>query len=349
MTSSMFPFGVLFEADEFNSKLTKPIIENRQVTKKKYQVKLVWRNIIGLIFIHACALYGLYLAFTSAKMATNLFAIFLFEITAIGITAGVHRLWSHRSYKAKWPLKLILVFLNNMAFQGHIILWARDHRTHHKYSDTDADPHNANRGFFFAHIGWLCVRKHPDVIEKGKGIDMSDLYADPILRFQKMCYYEVLMPLCCYVLPTVVAVYGWNEGWPNAFFIAGFLRHVCMLHNTFLVNSAAHLYGYKPYDKNILPVQNFTVAIMAVGEGWHNYHHTFPWDYKASELKNYRANFTNAFIDFFAWIGWAYDLKTVSPDIIKNRVQRTGDGSHELWGWGDKDIRKEDEDATITT
>lgn len=63
--------------------------------------------------------------------------------------------------------------------------WARDHRMHHKYSETDADPHNATRGFFFSHIGWLLVRKHPDLKNKGKGLDMSDLYEDKIALFQK--------------------------------------------------------------------------------------------------------------------------------------------------------------------
>lgn len=86
---------------------------------------------------------------------------------------------------------------------------------------------------------------------------------------------------------------------------------------------------------------------MALGEGWHNYHHVFPWDYKTAELGNYAFNFTTAFIDFFARIGWAYDLKTVSTDMIKKRVARTGDGSHEIWGWGDKDQTNEDKEATI--
>jgi len=63
--------------------------------------------------------------------------------------------------------------------------WARDHRLHHKYSETNADPHNANRGFFFSHVGWLLCRKHPDIMEKGRGIDMTDLLADPIVSFQK--------------------------------------------------------------------------------------------------------------------------------------------------------------------
>lgn len=103
----------------------------------------------------------------------------------LGITAGAHRLWAHKTYKAKWPLRLILAAWNTMAFQNDIYEWSRDHRVHHKYSETDADPHNALRGFFFSHIGWLLCKKHPDVISKGKQIDCSDLLADPIVRFQR--------------------------------------------------------------------------------------------------------------------------------------------------------------------
>ena len=89
------------------------------------------------------------------------------------------------------------------------------------------------------------------------------------------------------------------------------------------------------------------VSIMALGEGWHNYHHVFPWDYKTAELGNYKYNFTTAVIDFFARIGWAYDLKRVSTEIIQKRVERTGDGSHEVWGWGDKDQPQEERDGAI--
>jgi stearoyl-CoA desaturase (delta-9 desaturase) len=94
----------------------------------------------------------------------------------------------------------------------------------------------------------------------------------------------------------------------------------------------------------INPAENLSVAVFALGEGWHNYHHVFPWDYKTAELGNYHANFTTAFIDFFSRIGWAYDLKTVSISMVKKRVERTGDGSHEIWGWGDKDLSQEDMD-----
>lgn len=77
------------------------------------------------------------------------------------------------------------MIFNTIAFQDAAYHWARDHRVHHKYSETDADPHNATRGFFFSHIGWLLCKKHPEVKAKGKGVDLSDLKADPIIMFQK--------------------------------------------------------------------------------------------------------------------------------------------------------------------
>ncbi|CAD1468276.1 unnamed protein product, partial [Heterotrigona itama] len=111
--------------------------------------------------------------------------ISLYICTSLGITAGAHRLWAHRSYKAKWPLQILLVVFNTIAHQNATIDWARDHRLHHKYSETDADPHNAKNGFFFAHVGWLLCKKHPDIAKKGKEIDLSDLRNNPILMFQK--------------------------------------------------------------------------------------------------------------------------------------------------------------------
>lgn len=109
----------------------------------------------------------------------------LLVLAEIGITAGAHRLWAHKTYKAKLPLQILLMLMNSIAFQNTAIDWARDHRLHHKYSDTDADPHNANRGFFYSHVGWLLVKKHPEVKKRGKDIDCSDIYGNPVLQFQK--------------------------------------------------------------------------------------------------------------------------------------------------------------------
>lgn len=95
------------------------------------------------------------------------------------------------------------------------------------------------------------------------------------------------------------------------------------------------------------------MGVLAFGEGWHNYHHVFPWDYKAAELGNYSVNFTTGFIDFFAKIGWAYNLRSVEPELIKKRAERTGDGTlkdsndpkhhmNSVWGWGDRDMTVEE-------
>ncbi|KAJ8675188.1 hypothetical protein QAD02_010974 [Eretmocerus hayati] len=336
--------GVLFEGE----KLEQANVDRTVTQAEKYEMKIVWRNVILFFLLHLGALYGLWLVFASAKFSTTVFAFFLYQASALGITAGVHRLWSHKSYKATWQLRVLLAVMNTIAFQDAVVDWARDHRMHHKYSETNADPHNAKRGFFFAHVGWLLCRKHPDIKEKGKGIDLSDLYSDPILRFQKK-YYLILMPLLCFILPTVIPVYFWDETWKNAFFVPTILRYTVTLNITWLVNSAAHLIGSKPYDRFINPAQNAGVALLALGEGWHNYHHVFPWDYKTAELGDYWQNFTTAFIDFFAKIGWAYDLKTVSTDVVKKRVERTGDGSHDVWGWGDENQTKEEKEGTIIT
>ncbi|RWS05522.1 stearoyl-CoA desaturase 5-like protein [Dinothrombium tinctorium] len=296
-----------------------------------YQLKIVWRNVALFAYLHLAALYGLYLFFTSAKWKTDLFAILLYVMSGFGITAGAHRLWAHRSYKAKWPLRLLLCIFNCIAFQNDIYEWSRDHRVHHKYSETDADPHNATRGFFFSHMGWLLCKKHPEVKAKGKNVDCSDIWADPIVRFQRR-YYIPLMVLFCFLIPTFIPHWLWGETKWNAFFVCAILRYCYTLHMTWLVNSAAHMWGRRPYDKHINPSENIGVSFGAIGEGFHNYHHTFPWDYSTSEL-GWKLNLTTMLIDGFAKIGWAYDLKTVSPEVIHQRKQRTGD-IHERGPYG---------------
>ncbi|GFU07602.1 stearoyl-CoA desaturase 5 [Trichonephila clavipes] len=212
--------------------------------------------------------------------------------------------------------------------QNDLHEWARDHRVHHKFAETNADPHNVNRGFFFAHMGWLMAKKQKDVIEKGKTVDVSDVWADPVVRFQHR-FYVPLCALCCFIIPAAIPYYCWNENFLVCFFGAGFFRYVVCLHFTWFVNSAAHMWGNKPYDKNISAVETKWVSALAIGEGFHNYHHTFPWDYSTSEL-GYKYNFTTFFIDCMAYIGQAYDLKTASKESVEQRKLRTGDGSYSM-------------------
>ncbi|KAJ8680144.1 hypothetical protein QAD02_015931 [Eretmocerus hayati] len=331
--------GVLFENEDLDGAHMTPNSVNHGIKQEICKREMNWIIVFAVCYTHTAGLYGLYLAVTSAQFITTLFAIIMYWVGQIGITAGTHRLFSHRSYKATWQLRLLLMLMDSSASQGKIFQWVRDHRVHHKYSETNADPHNAKRGFFYSHVGWVLLRRHPETTEKGKGIDLSDLTEDPIVCFQKK-YYWIIMPLMCIVLPTVIPVYFWQETWMNAYHVASALRFILILNSTWLINSAAHLYGNKPYDRFMNPSENKFVSIMATGEGWHNYHHTFPWDYKAAELGDHKYNFATAFIDFFAKIGWAYDLKTVSKDMIQKRVKRTGDGSHQIWGVNDKQLRE---------
>ncbi|XP_055447720.1 stearoyl-CoA desaturase 4-like [Psammomys obesus] len=289
------------------------------------KLEYVWRNIILMAVLHVGALYGITLL-PSCKVYTWLLGLFYDIVAGLGITAGAHRLWSHRSYKARLPLRLFLIIANTMAFQNDVYEWARDHRAHHKFTETHADPHDSRRGFFFSHVGWLLVRKHPAVKEKGGKLDMSDLKAEKLVMFQRR-YYKVAVTLIGLILPTLIPWYFWAETWQHSLCVTTFLRYALFLNATWLVNSAAHLYGCRPYDRTIAARENPLVSMAAFGEGFHNYHHTFPYDYSVSEYR-WHINFTTFFIDCMAALGLAYDRKKVSKAAVLARIKRTGDGSH---------------------
>lgn len=231
----------------------------------------------------------------------------LWQLSGLGITAGSHRLWAHRSYKAKLPLRIFLMILTSFANEGSILWWAKDHRVHHKCSDTDADPHNINNGFLFAHCGWLFASKSKALFAESAKLDYSDLEDDPVVMFQHRMPY-VWYLFWSYGLPTLYGYHRIGHAW-DAFLIYGALRWVCSMNATWCVNSVAHTFGDRPY-KDIPPSQNFLTSVLAVGEGWHNYHHAYPFDYKAAEFPWFvEINPTTLFIDCMALLGQAYDRK----------------------------------------
>ncbi|XP_011498947.1 PREDICTED: acyl-CoA desaturase [Ceratosolen solmsi marchali] len=144
---------------------------------------IIWKNVIFIFLFHAIAAYGFLTLPYIQRWKTFLWATFIGVIAAFGITGGIHRFWTHKAYKANMPLRVILMICYVAAGQNSIYNWVRDHRVHHKFSETDADPHNSKRGFFFSHVGWLMLRKHPEVLRKGKQIDMSDIRMDPVAAF----------------------------------------------------------------------------------------------------------------------------------------------------------------------
>lgn len=283
--------------------------------------EMVWRNAVIFTILHSLYAYGFYLSLLHTSWTCWLFVYLYAVLGGLGITAGAHRLWSHRSYKAKLPLRVFLMLCNCIAGQNDLIEWCRDHRLHHKSSETDADPHNSNRGWFFAHIGWLLQRKHPKVIEMGNKLDLSDLYEDPVIMFQKKYYYPLALTLGL-ALPVGVINLYFKEALFDAFCIA-IWRYVAALHCTWFVNSAAHIWGSQEYDQHIEPRESTLVSLGALGEGFHNYHHTFPFDYSTSEHGGY-FNFTTIFIDTMSLLGLAHSLRSVDSKMILKRRERTG-------------------------
>ena len=283
---------------------------------------LVWRNIILIFMLHPLALIGLLMA-PHAKWQSIASYVVVTICSGLGVTAGAHRLWTHKTYKARLPLRILLMCFDCIAMQNDILVWSRDHRVHHKYSETDADPHNVKRGFFFAHVGWLLMRKHPDVLIKGRTVDLSDLEQDSVVMFQHRYYF----PLCYFFalfLPTFIPWYFWGENPWVAFFFCFAFRYVETLHSTWLVNSAAHMWGSRRYDKRSNPSDNRFVSLCSIGEGFHNYHHAFPYDYGTSEW-GASLNITTSFIDMCAALGQAYDRKQVSHEAIERMRRRIGD------------------------
>jgi len=186
---------------------------------------VIWMNVYVITVWHIGAAYGLY-KIINGQVGFNEYLfqhIAMWYISGLGVTAGAHRLWSHRAFKAKTPLRVFLMLANSAAFQKTICDWSRDHRTHHKGSETSSDPHNAKRGFFFAHMGWCFLKKNKEVIAEGKKIDYSDLLDDPVIQFQNK-YFLWLVLSCCYLFPAIVGHLVWGNFW-NGIFVGGFFRH----------------------------------------------------------------------------------------------------------------------------
>lgn len=283
---------------------------------------LVWYPMLPYMVVgHVLHFYGLWLVFAHGLWAT-FFTMSCFMLWAgFGVTAGSHRLWCHRSYDAKLPFRIFLMLGHTMSGQYSVIRWSAGHRTHHKFSDTDADPHNVKRGFNFSHLGWMVRKEHPIVDMKGKTVDVSDIQSDPVAAFQHK-HYTCLFFLLNGLLPVITPVLLFNETVLNATVICFVMRLVTQTHDTAFVNSAAHMFGEKPYNQRMASTENSWVSFGAVGEGYHNFHHSFPYDYAAGETGNL-FNPTKKLIDIMFVLGQAYNLKQASQSVIDKSKKNT--------------------------
>jgi stearoyl-CoA desaturase (delta-9 desaturase) len=265
----------------------------------------------GLAALVAVPWYGFVQGYSTGAWIA--FGVLLWA-NGLSITAGYHRLWSHKSYEAHWSLRLFFAVFGAMATQNSILVWSSGHRVHHRYvDDNDKDPYSARRGFWFSHIGWM-LRDYPS-----NRIDFSnvrDLERDPIVMWQHRHYLAIVLATNIGIPVALGLLAGDLWGW---FLLAGVLRLVVNHHVTFFINSLAHIWGRQPYTDENTARDNDLLAFFTYGEGYHNYHHIFATDYR-NGIRWYQWDPTKWLIAACSWVGLTRDLKKVSNFKIQRAL-----------------------------
>ncbi|KAI0790362.1 delta9-fatty acid desaturase [Abortiporus biennis] len=278
------------------------------ITLQNLLQNIQWISLLVLTITPSIAIWGL--LNVKLRWETFVWSIVYYFITGLGITAGYHRLWAHRSYNASKPLQYFLCLAGSGAVEGSIKWWSRGHRAHHRYTDTELDPYNAHKGFWWSHVGWMILkpRRKPGVA------DVSDLSKSEVVRWQHRWYIWLIL-ICGFLFPTVVAGLGWGD-WLGGFVFAGAARLTFVHHSTFCVNSLAHWLGERPFDDKHTPRDHMITALVTVGEGYHNFHHQFPMDYR-NAIKWYQYDPTKWFIWTMSSLGLASHLKQFPDNEVK--------------------------------
>jgi stearoyl-CoA desaturase (delta-9 desaturase) len=238
--------------------------------------------------------------------------------TALGVTVGNHRYFTHGAFKAKPFLESALVIAGSMAVEKPVLEWVGTHRLHHQTSDTESDPHSPYkfghgglaivRGFFHAHVGWLFSDTPPEYLNQ-----IKDLRKQP-----RVVFLSGLFPLWVTLGILLPAFAGalYERSWHGFFlgFLWGGLVRIALVHHvTWSINSVCHIWGNRPYKTGKdCSTNNLLFAILGLGEGWHNNHHAYPssarhgfywWQFDLSWL----------FIRLCQKLGWVWDIKIAPP------------------------------------
>ena len=196
----------------------------------------------------------------------------MYLMVGLAVCTGYHRYFSHKSFECSPLVQAFFAIAGAMALQDSILAWSSGHREHHKHIDSDWDPYNIKRGFWWAHIIWIFYEKPPNTFQ-----NVRDLNANPIVRWQHR-WYKVIGLVGGLGIPMLI---GALFGSPLAGLLwGGFLRIVIIHHTTFFVNSLAHHVGAREYDQSVSARDNWLVAFMTLGEGYHSFHHRFPTDFR---------------------------------------------------------------------
>ena len=272
-----------------------------------------WGPVLFIAGYHLLILLLLpvYLMFFNPSWGILTASFVMLYLTGLSVTAGYHRLYSHTTYKANSILEYVLLFFGTMATQGSVIRWSFDHRYHHAFVDTERDPYSIKKGFWYAHFGWI--------LEKPKPIEdkvVSDLLRKPVLRFQHR-YYSSLMFLTN-AMSTVFI--GWCcSDYFGAFVFVWLVRLFFLHHFTWFINSLAHTWGARTFCQELSAVDNFLISLVTFGEGYHNYHHAFSYDYR-NGVRWYHFDPAKWLIWTLSKIGLAYKLKKNHRYFIEEQL-----------------------------
>lgn len=284
------------------------------ITRKNWYLHVNWLHMTLLVGLPIIGLVSA--IWTPLSWKTLTWAVLYYFYSGLGITAGYHRLWAHTSYSATTPLAVFLALAGAGSLEGSIRWWSRDHRAHHRYTDTDKDPYSVRKGLLYSHFGWMVMKQNPKRIGR---TDISDLNLDPVVRWQHKHYLKLVI-LMGLIVPTLVAGLGWGD-YKGGVVYAGILRVCFVQQATFCVNSLAHWLGDQPFDDRNSPRDHVVTALITLGEGYHNFHHEFPSDYR-NAIEWHQYDPTKWFIRICKALGLAYDLKTFrANEIEKGRLQ----------------------------
>lgn len=293
----------------------KPHISELPMTWSNWYKHIDWLSTTFIIIIPLIGFISTY--WVPLQFKTAVWSIIYYFNTGLGITAGYHRLWAHRCYKASLPLRVYLAAVGAGAMEGSARWWSKGHRAHHRYTDTEKDPYSVRKGLLYSHLGWMIIKQNP---KRGGRTDITDLNEDPVVVFQHKHFVKCVIFMAL-VFPTLVAGLGWGD-WLGGYIYAGILRVCFVQQATFCVNSLAHWLGDQPFDDRNSPRDHVITALVTLGEGYHNFHHEFPSDYR-NAIEWYQYDPTKWCIWMWKQLGLASDLKTFRQnEIEKGRLQQ---------------------------
>jgi len=221
---------------------------------------------------------------------------FTYLIRMFGVTAGYHRYFSHRSYRLSRVAQFLMAFLAQSSGQKGVLWWAAHHRQHHRESDRENDVHSPwQRGFWWSHVGWVVSNEFDEYDPK----DIAEFYKCPELRWLNRHHWVPTVALAALVL----AIGGWA-----AFFWGYEVSTVVLYHCTFSINSLAHLFGSRRFDTPDHSRNNALLALITLGEGWHNNHHYSPGSCRQG-YRWWEIDITFAVLTVLRWLGVVSELR----------------------------------------